>query len=195
MCWSKDLGRYLALLQHNEVELNSLHWTAIDWIELNWNCNVWHQIRLPVSNVLNIFGLAAVTLQAPRPSYVNFAKNVSVPVWLEGNCISTICQFRSPFEFLRNRCVFEGQDWQSHHTHTLDSLEFNGSEMPPPAVCCVEGFGNDGPPIHQWSVARPSANQKAGWFVPTNESRRNPCSSYTSVVSGCFIRAHILNPQ
>ena len=67
--------------------------------------------------------------------------------------------------------------------------------MPPPAVCCVEGFGNDGPPIHQSSVARPSANEKAECFVPTNESRRNPCSSYTSVVSGCFIRAHILNPQ
>ena len=82
--------------------------------------------------------------------------------------------------------------------HTLEveaGIQWKWNAPLPTALCCVEGFGNDGPPIHQWSVARPSANQKARWFVPTNESRRNPCSSYTSVVSGCFIRAHILNPQ
>ena len=87
---------------------------------------------------------------------------------------------------------------EEHFVVTAQSVGWNSLEVKWSGLaecCCVEGFSNDGPPIHQWPVARPSANQKAGWFVPTNQKARNPCSSYTSVVSGCFIRAHILNPQ
>ena len=191
------------MLHHNTVNLTSIDCIELQFIELNWNCNLWQRVRFPVRFDLNgktiwqsahcffVIDLAAATLQTPPdlPQWV-LHTSVSVP---GGQCILAIS---FSFWVSIETGVFLKDKIGSPTTHTVDSLEFNGSEMPPlTAVCCVEGFGNDGPPIHQGSVARPSANEKAEWFVSTNEIRRNPCSSYTSVVSGCFIRAHILNPQ